>query len=669
MTADLLAAMRKRDRLAKVKERRSEYKKLRNEIVAMVRRAQKSYINDQIKESVGDMKKHWKIIKQVTGKTNNKEDVTTNFYYEGRWIENEQENADKFNEYLANIGKQTNQSVGASTHNAQYYLSKHSAANQESLLLSDISNLDVIEACKRFSHKTSKDPSGFQQNILLNDSDIMAPCLAHLANSSFKTGIFPENGKVARVIPVYKNKGTKHNYGNYRPISLLPIISKIIERLIYNKVFDFLVRYDILFESQYGFRTGHNTTHAALDFVGSIEKALEKGEHVIGIFCDLSKAFDTLNHEILLSKLEHYGIRDTALSWFRSYLANRRQFVDWNGFKSDSLPLETGVPQGSILGPLLFLLYINDLPAAVSLKSVMFADDTNLLISSDNFSYLIQTLNEELGKINDYFKANQLKLNAQKTKMVYFCKKKSSTAIDEAIVKLDGTKLEFEESASFLGLQIDSHLNWDKHCTKVANTISRNNSMINRVKKLLPPATLKLLYYSFIQPHLQYGLTVWGGCSNQNKKRVISIQKRSIRTVCKAYFNSHTEPRMKKLGILKLEDLYKQQCIVNVHDCVHENAPSPIQNLVQLECNVSRFNLRSNTQNPLNVTTPITKSRISTQSFSARGPFFWNSVSTELKGITRKSSFKNKIKRTLLDEYQAASDCHNPRCTDRRHHH
>ena len=357
------------------------------------------------------------------------------------------------------------------------------------------------------------------------------------------------------------------------------------------------------------------------------------------------------------------------MSWFRSYLANRSQFVEWNGSKSDLLPLETGVPQGSILGPLLFLLYINDLPAAVSLKSVMFADDTNLLISSDNFDFLIHTLNKELEKINDYFKANQLKLNAQKTKMVYFSKRNTNAAVNEAIVKLDGITLEFEESASFLGLQIDSHLSWDKHCTKVANTISRNNSMINRVKKLLPPATLKLLYYSFIQPHLQYGLTVWGSCSNQNKKRVIAIQKRAVRTVCKAYFNSHTEPRMKKIGILKLEDLYKQQCLVNMHDCVHENAPYPIRKLVQLESHVSHFNLRSNTQNPLNVTAPITKSRISSQSFSSKGPLFWNPLSTELKGIKRKSSFKNKIKRITLDEYQAASDCNNPRCMDRSHHH
>ena len=193
--------------------------------------------------------------------------------------------------------------------------------------------------------------------------------------------------------------------------------------------------------------------------------------------------------------------------------------------------------------------------------------------------------------------------------------------------------------------------------------------MINRVKKLLPPETLKLLYYSFIQPHLQYGLTLWGGCSNQNKKRVIAIQKRSIRTVCKAYFNSHTEPRMKKIGLLKFEDLYKQQCLVNMHDCVHEIAPRPISNLVQLGSSVSRFNLRSNSLNPLNVITPITKSRISSQSFSAKGPAFWNPLPSEIKSIIRKLSFKNRVKTDILNNYQTTSECNNPRCLDKRHNH
>ena len=618
-------------------------------------------------DSIGDIKKHWEVIRTVCRKTNNKEETTTGFYYNDSLIEDPQANANNINNYYANIGAETNASVGKSTNESKYYLANHSEKNKQDLLLTDITQQDVIDVCKKLKPQTSTDHEGFRQDVILSDINILAPVIAHLVNCSQKTGIFPENGKIARVIPVYKGKGSKHQFENYRPISLLSTFSKIVERLIYNKVFDFLVRYEILFESQYGFRTGHNTTHATLDFIKTIESTIEQNSYAIGVFCDLSKAFDTLNHNILLEKLDHYGIRGTTNSWFKSYLTNRQQFVELNGCRSPCLPLTTGVPQGSILGPLLFLLYINDLPSAANLKCVMFADDCNLLIKGNNIKDLIATLNCELESISDYFKANQLKLNAKKTKMVFFRKKSIPTSLEQLPVTLDGEILSFDNDVKFLGLNIDGTLSWDKHCTEVANTISRNNAVINRVKHLLPPPSLKILYHSFIQPHIHYGLPAWGGCNTQNKKRIVNIQKRAIRTVTKSYYIAHTEPRMKKFGLLKLDFLYQQQCLLLTLDCYYGSAPQKVKEQIILDV-APNYSLRNQSQNPLDLKLSTFKTRAGSNSFSAQGPSFWNDTPHNLREINQKFKFKFAVKKTLLEKYEHLTNCSNPRCKDRQYH-
>ena len=668
ITYEILSDIRKRDRLSRVKERKCEYKKLRNEIVSKIRKAQRAYIQKQVHDSIGDIKKHWKILKNTINKANNKHDITTDFLYQGQWIKDSQANSKNFNSYYAKIGKDTNESVGPSKHEPGYYLRKSRARNEQSIFLSDVSSDDVINACKILNPKNSTDPSGFKQSVVLQDAGILAHVLAHLVNCSIETGTCPSNSKLARVIPIYKEKGSRHLYENYRPISLLSAFSKIIERLIYDKIFSFLVRYEILFDSQFGFRRGHNTTHATLDFVKTIETALENDEFAIGVFFDLSKAFDTIHHETLLQKLDYYGIRGKANDWIRSYLSGREQYVEWNGKSSSKLPITTGVPQGSILGPLLFLIYINDLPAATTLKTVLYADDSNLLITGKDLSTVCSQLNEELANTSDYFRANKLKLNTGKTKVVFFRKKSKKIDYDEIVVNLDGDRLKFEEEATFLGIIIDSHLNWDKHCNKVANTISRNNGALNRVKKILPPDSLKLLYNSFILPHLQYGLAAWGGCSNQNKKRITTIQKRAVRTVSKSYINSHTEPRMKKLGLFKLEDLYSQQCATLIHDALHHRAPKPVRDLLSLNREASNFNLRSHQSDPYHVRAMTARSKIGSNSFSCKGTNFWNSIPIEIQKIESKYSFKNNIKKLLLDSYHDTANCKNPNCSDKRHH-
>ena len=669
MTNQILADMRRRDRLARNKNRRADYIKLRNEIVKNKRKAKKAHLAQRIQNSMGDIKKHWKILKETINKTNNKEEIISEFFYQGKWISDNEQNANCFNDYLANIGKDTNESVGQAKKRPDFYLNKFQSRNQDAILINEITAEQVDEVCKNMTPKESTDPDGFKQKVVLNDANILAPVIAHLVNCSLQAGSCPKNSKLARVIPVYKLKGDKHLYENYRPISLLSSFSKIVERLIYDKIFDFLVRCNIIFKSQFGFRKGHNTTHATLDFVKAIEEAIAEGDMAIGVFCDLSKAFDTLNHHLLISKLDHYGIRGKMKEWIQSYLSGREQYVEFKGARSYKLPLPTGVPQGSVLGPLLFLLYINDLPAAANLKAVMFADDTNLLIRGKDAKTLSSSLNTELEGINDYFKANKLKLNTKKTKLVCFRKKNQNINYDDLQIFLDGDKLKFDEDATFLGMKIDSSLTWDKHCTHVANTISKNNSVLNRVRNSVPAPSLKILYNSFILPHLQYGLAAWGGCKGESKKRIINIQKRAIRTVSKCYRIAHTEPRMKAMDILKLEELYSHQCSVFIHDILQNKAPLALNDFITLDSETTTRNLRSHTLDPLHVKVPPGKCKVIANSFCSKGPQLWNAIPQDIRNIEQKHLFKRRLKQYLLSTYTDTAHCSNKRCTDTRHHH
>ena len=223
MTDDILADMKKRDRLAKRRDRRGEYRSLRNDLVGRVRKAEREDLNMKLQESWNDIKKQWQLLKKATNKMNNKTDLTTSFYHNGAWIEDGQTNAENMNSYLAQVGPTTNASVWGSKHTANHYLHKNSKPNLDAILFSNVTEQEVTDVCRKLTPKTSCDATGLAQNIVLNDIDIMAPLVVHLVNCSQSTGICPDNSKIARVIPVYKNKGNKNHYENYRPISLLPV--------------------------------------------------------------------------------------------------------------------------------------------------------------------------------------------------------------------------------------------------------------------------------------------------------------------------------------------------------------------------------------------------------------------------------------------------------------
>ena len=283
-----------------------------------------------------------------------------------------------------------------------------------------------------------------------------------LYNCSFSTGVVPDKFKIAQIVPVFKN-GSAIYVNNYRPISLLSIFNRILEKLMYGRLMKYVEKMNIISENQFGFRSGYSTVQAATLITDKIQKAVENKQYSCGIFLDLIKAFDTVHHDILITKLEHYGIRGIAKDWFNSYLSNRKQYVSIRGISSDELHVSCGVPQGSVLGPLLFLLYINDFENCSDLFDFhMFADDANLFFPHDSILRLEELINHNLIKVHSWLSANKLCLNTDKTNyVIYRMPQKIITHDLQLYINCDSIKQ--TSYVKYLGIYIDCHLNLFRH--------------------------------------------------------------------------------------------------------------------------------------------------------------------------------------------------------------
>ena len=321
------------------------------------------------------------------------------------------------------------------------------------------------------------------------------------------------------MIPLFK-KGDIQLFGNCRLISLLSPVSKVFEKAAYGQLFEYFSSHALFYDSQYGFRKYYTTKLAALELVDRIHKEIDESKIPFSVFLDLSKAFDTLDHDILLHELQYYGITGTALDWFRMYLTERYQYVDYNGASSSMKLLTTGVPQGSILGPLLFIIYMNDIhTVSNNLNFILYAHDTTLTSPLCPFTYggyhdinRVSTLiNSEITKISEWLSVNKLSLNANKTKfMIFHNYQKFTTDSDIPQLEINNTPIEMVTEFNFLGITINEFMNWGSHSVKIANEICRTLGVMNCLKRYLPLSALKIMYDSLILSHIQFGITCWG---------------------------------------------------------------------------------------------------------------------------------------------------------------
>lgn len=439
--------------------------------------------------------------------------------------------------------------------------------------------IDEQELISIFNSLKNKWSSGYDDvpvKVIKLAMDPLIKPIMHLINASFISGIFPEELKISKVVPVYK-KGDETEIQNYRPISILPSISKLFEKAMFLRLTKHLEQYNLLNQEQHGFRKNKSTVTALINFVESIIESINEKNKVCGIFMDLSRAFDSISHTKMISKLKKFGIQNSYLKWFESYLANRVQFVEITKidnnqilkYKSKSKIIKYGVPQGSILGPLLFISYMNDLPKTLSrLTQVknqlcLYADDSNLIMSAKTELELEINSFVELAKIQDFFTNNNLILNTQKTNYILFGTKQSKCNIGINIC-IDEKDIVQVHSTKFLGLFIDRYLTWDLHVDYIMGKI---NSGIYALKRLVPFCELKVLkdvFHALIQSHVSYGISVYGGTANQNLNKILIGQKRALRAMLDFKNNESVKQHFGNLEILTVYGLYILECIMFV---------------------------------------------------------------------------------------------------------
>ena len=514
--------------------------------------------------------------------------------------------------------------------------------NPHSFFISPSVPYEISDIIDQFKTGKSIGPNSIPMKLLKILSPYVSSPISLIINESFQTGVFPTKMKQAKVIPVFK-KGCSVTSSNYRPISLLSVFSKITEKLMYKRLYNFLELHEVLYKLQFGFRASHSIDHALISLTESIKNTLDNKKYGCGIFIDLQKAFDTVNHQILLSKLEHYGIRGTALAWFSSYLCNRSQYVSVNGHNSNCLNITCGVPQGSVLGPLLFLIYINDLPnSSTKLTFYLFADDTNIYYESDCLYKLQKVVNKELKLVKKWLDANKLALNVEKTNFIIFHSLKNLLH-DTVNIKIGKKHVKQVKYVKFLGLLLDENLSWKYHLDELSKKLARTSGVFFKIRHLLPSSVLVSLYHSLFGSFIQYGIVVWGLTYDIHTKPIYILQKKVVRAITFNNFAAPSTPIFSELKILKLYDLFYLKLLSFVYECITKTSPSYFHDYFTLLSSIHQYDTRQACMGGIFLNRRNTL-QYGIRSVRYTGAKSWNELPIIIKQCPSKLRFRQQLK-------------------------
>ena len=479
MTSDIKKLMNTRDnfkRKAILTNNENDwliFKTTRNKVNIELRNAKKDYYSSKIADQKFNPKKAWKSINSLLGRQN-KPTVINELCVGENNFTNHEDIAEGFNEYFSNIGPNLASNIDSSNYNFETHVKN---AKSEFAAFQHVTVSHVSHLLHGLSSNKATGIDKISCKIIKLATPVISDSLTLIFNQAITLSSFPDEWKIARVIPLYKN-GQCNIPGNYRPISVLPAISKIMERILYDQLHSYLTTFELLSDSQFGFRKSHSTASALLDCTNEWYVNLDRKMFNLVVLIDLKKAFDTVDHQILLRKLELYGIKGQALTLLRSYLTNRNQKCQIKNSFSSKRQIKCGVPQGSILGPLFFLLYINDLPHCLNkTKPRMFADDTNLTASANSLTDLEAAANSDLENLRKWLIANRLSLNVAKTEFMLIGSKPmiKNISVSHPNVLIENKQIKQVNECKTLGVTIDKHLSWKSNTEKICKKCNSRN--------------------------------------------------------------------------------------------------------------------------------------------------------------------------------------------------
>lgn len=557
LTTALLASIDRKQELYKLSRLDLRYvplfKKFRNTLTSVIRKAKAKFYDDKFNACTNDIKKTWRLINNIFRPNASPTNIQiSEVNVNGETIYNPSSIAAEFNKHYCSVAEKLASKIPSTNADPCSYVN----TLPNSFVFFPTNSIEIERIIAGFKSKGShlqSIPSFIYKRI----SRYISSTLSDLINDSLYSGTFPDILKRARVVPIFKS-GEKDILSNYRPISTMDFLGKIFERVVHKRVVNFFDRFDVISDAQFGFRHGRSTCDAILRLTDSIYDTFNEGNYLISVLLDFSKAFDTVDHAILLKKLSLSGIRGATLNWFKSYLGNRRQYVSIGESCSTDLPINVGVPQGSILGPLLFLIYINDLPnCSEKLTFVHFADDTTVFIRGDNLPNLFHAMNSELEIVDRWLCANKLSLNIEKTShMIHSNKRK---LIHDVNIRIRNTNLQYVTQAKFLGLTIDDALKFKIHSRQVMTKMSKYSGVLRNLSKFLPSQLLRKIYLTLVYPILVYGIEVWGCSSKTLLKKIARIQTKCIKYIRVNNYNcrQNVDELFGELKLFPLEFVYK----------------------------------------------------------------------------------------------------------------